>query len=702
MEDFTITIQRYLIPNTPPTTPPRVLIDKFLQLKPNYKVRALLQAAIQRKIIDPNEAFLFYVRRLEDSTDAWAASIALRNGANPNMYVNLRDNYNMHILAYIYYNWRQRYENRFEDDRRLRATILSLIVMGSKPNLPAIDRFSGAVRDVYSNENLGNDVFQWLKANGINNDLSEMYPVITDKIDQATRRQTAIITGRVDGVKDKIMTEDEMGILLNARTEVQNFNYLPRPVKITGLDYVIIKDALLHFNTQVVEFYAAGGIYPSYPIINDILLHIRDYREEGQIFFEKMFTHYIIVAVRSGLIIDSEQLNLLLGIDQADYDLLISAYEKPYWVKACSHPYIYNDKIPKRLTTIARQVGLESTTDHASICTHLKKLSEVDPEKLKAAAVSRQKARMAADHGTLLEFGADGGIPILTCYNQHQLDKDAFDYTDLSMSHYRDDGGRIWCFDSTKYAFLYESKVNPNINQALPDTFVEEIGYKIKQLKKLGYDVRQPVQFSDIIKSITRNDSINDDETIRQYNIFLTYMAAFGITADDFDAFTIQQIHTVLKRAGFDNDINRLTKSHALYTLAYTVNGFKKSDKDRAKLIGQYLAQLKDNSPLYVESPRGIRVSEPPAVITQPQQIIQHQPTMVFTAAPSQIPPSIQASSSNSTAPIWTPAPPSTHYGVPMPGSATPPGWPAYQHLSGYGGQVPHVTPNSSSLHTQR
>lgn len=646
-----IEIQKYIAAKN--SSIPSAILDPFLALNPDHAVRAILSRGIRDGTLKADNILLHYLNRLETDEDLFAMSIALRNGANPNLYVVIQGDTNMHILAYLYKNWNNKFRNTATKNDRLRLTMLCLLVMGSDPTLPAIDVRAGSVPSLPMARPVLENVLQWLNTGGgqgfdPDHDLNQAYPDIRKGTDLPTVKRVAILTGKLDLLQNQKLTEKDFKLALLAVTEAQIYPLLPHPVAMTNLDFKYVYEALLAYNTELLEYYVMGGILFSYPLFNNIILKARQFKIEGSMLFYTMFARLIQLSIGRGQSIDDEQLNLLLILEKPDYDIMMANYNKPYWQKVCASSNLYNDKITKRLRDIAHHTGLESSDDHGYICEQLFHLSEISTDKLIAAAKQRQKIRIAGEHATLPELIDSTEIPILTCYNANQVEGDAYDYTELSISHYRDSQGNMWCFTSDKYNILSESRVNPATGLKLPDKFVELINYKIRRYKELGFDMKHPYRFSTIIEETMKTDVVNDSESLLQYTLMIDYLSDFDVGKNHLEKLTKEEMDGVLKSIGFNANLTLLeTHTHVLYTLAYIINGFIILDPDRAKLIASKLHDLTHRKTTTIVRPNYFPTQPPPP---QPPQIVE---------SPSPWPYSIPSTSNR--------------FGVPIPYSQDPP-----------------------------
>jgi len=600
--------------------PPPKLVEEFYAQDPTPEIRVVLSAALEAGIISPDITFLAYLQSAMTDNQLFAISIALRHGANPNMYINSPEvQQPVHCLIYVHVSWKAKHQVTVKEDR-LVMLVLTMLALGSDPMLPAIDPQGGALRPA----NVMIDaryptVIEWLDKNRYSgyskNAVSKAYPDIRAGTTSDTLKQVIMLSGRIDLIGDLKFTEADAKLMMLARSDDQTYvrgeegpnmeqvdliSFLPTPTNLTGLDYEIIYDAIKFYDDRVIEFYANRGVYMSYPTLNILLLRIRQYQRTGNTVLRDIFVKVLEVSVANGLELDTEQRALLSVLPTEVYNHIIELHSIPYWQKECSHDNLFNDRVADRLLGIAREVELEPQ-DHASVCLQLTNMGALSPDVLKETSRLRQRARISAQHAYLSEF--TGGLsPSLSCYNESEIDGDPFDYTELSLAHYRDIRGDLYCFPSDRYDSMLDNKTNPITNELLPESFLDNVRYKRDRIIKEGFDPRNPRKYSETIDKITKNDSVSDAESKRQVDLFVNEMAAYGVTRVVLEKMTAENYGKATDDGGYMANIRYLTRNHTMITTAYIVNGFMLRDPTRAKTIMASIARVANVPP---PMPRG-------------------------------------------------------------------------------------------------
>src|SRR5262249_21155172 len=128
----------------------------------------------------------------------------------------------------------------------------------------------------------------------------------------------------------------------------------------------------------------------------------------------------------------------------------------------------------------------------------------------------------------------------LVCRNKALLPNDPLDYNDIDLAYYRDDQGAVWCFASDTFDSLLENGVNPYNNTVLPNSFIEELRYRITILKRLGIDAtangiyvsRIPTTFARSIDSLTAKDTISEKTSGAYLDNFIRLANQNGISSE--------------------------------------------------------------------------------------------------------------------------------------------------------------------------
>lgn len=594
--------------------PPASVITTFYRLDPTPEVRAIVSAGLAAKTLNPDETLLAYVSQQLTDGQLLSMAIALRYSANPNTYVSLGPKREtLHILAYLHLNWRSRHPTGVKDDYLTMAT-LTLLACGANPMLPAVDNDAGLVRPASMDAKRSPNVIEWLDAKKYPHVLKRAYPDLKKAVSAQTLKQVAILSGNVSLMTGLTLTEKDTNLIMRSRANdelyvghIENLggqpseqlednkfdlaSLLPPPKTMNGLDYNVIFEAVQYYNDKLIEYYAYRGIYMSYPLINTVILRIRQYQQTNNPVLRDIFLRMLEFGILNGMQIDVEQRNLLssLSAEGEIYRRLIELYTRPYWEKECSHINMFDNKVPERLLTIAHEVGLESQS-HSSICLQLADMATMNQEDLKETTKQRQRMRISAQHAKPGELTGDAPF-ILACANQVEIEGDPFDITDLNLGHYRDVRGDLWCFTSDQFESLVEGKANPINNERLPDSFLADLRFRLERLKALGRDPRRWQRYSELVDSITKPDTVTNTFTDVQVTRLIELMSSYGLSRKGLETISAPNLDQAVTRAGYSANLRYLTRIHALNTVAYIINGFMIADPERGRRIALSVAQ---------------------------------------------------------------------------------------------------------------
>jgi len=595
-------------------SPPPSVITTFYRLEPTPEVRAIISAGLATKILNPDETLLAYVSQQLTDGQLLSMAIALRYSANPNAYVSLGPKREtLHILAYLHLNWRTRHPEA-TDDKYLTMATLVLLACGANPMLSAVDNDAGLVRPASMEVKRSANVIEWLDAKRYPHVIKRSYPDLKKGTSAATLKQVAILSGKASLLMGLTLTENDANLMLRSRAndelyvghienlggepaeqlEDNKFNLaslLPPPKAMNGLDYKVIFEAVQYYNDKLIEYYAYRGIYMSYPLINTVILRIRQYQQTNNPVLRDVFLRMLEYGIVNGMQIDVEQRNLLssLSAEGEIYRRLVELYTRPYWEKECSHINMFDNKVPERLLTIAHEVGFEAQS-HSSICLQLADMATMDPETLKETSKQRQRMRISSMHARPGELTGDAPF-ILACTNQVEIEGDPFDITDLNLAHYRDIRGDLWCFTSDQFESLMEGKANPINNERLPESFLADLKFRLERLKALGRDPRRWQRYSELVDSITKPDTVSNAFTDIQVSRFIDLMTSYGLPRKGLESISAPNFDEAVTRAGYSANLRYLTRIHALNTVAYIVNGFMINDPERGRRIARSVAQ---------------------------------------------------------------------------------------------------------------
>lgn len=581
-----------------PITP--IEINKLFQSPVTPEFNLIIYRALQRQVINADVTILQAIPRAKTREYLISIALCLRFGADANMYVNAPQLGTIHILGYVYSILGGDQFSDPTDEDVLNTIVFMLIAQGSRPSLPMFDRKAGKIRG-HGEETLSSlTVIEWLNTQGYQpvlnrvniGDVSELQQVLD--VDSL-----AILSTLLDNPALMVREYEPRDMLLAIRAfSHASFDRIPTPETKVLMDFTSLDDAITYVNSEAYEKLIKRGLRPSYLLINRILLNMRDYRTKRIIAFQEL-QRMLLSSISVGTQLDQDQLNIISTMGRDILDSVMREYEQPYWRKVCnlsrdpkspSAPnLIGEEETPEPLRRLAIALNIDPNMSRAAICESINTLSKADKEALKEAARRRQQLRIAGDLGTMNEF-LNNKTPILVCRNKGLLPHDPLDYNDADLAYYRDDQGAVWCFSSDSFASLLESGVNPYNSTALPDSFKDELRYRIGVLKRLGIDAtrgevgiyaaRVPVTFTQTIDSLTAKDVVSERTSAEALETFTRLASQHGLSPETIRTLSKERMEAALNSIGYEVKLAPLSTAHALVTTARIVAYIHQTDPE--------------------------------------------------------------------------------------------------------------------------
>nr|QBK90324.1 MAG: hypothetical protein LCPAC103_00050 [Pithovirus LCPAC103] len=535
------------------------------------------------------------VARLATKPSLVPMSLALRYGANPNLYIDVPKLGSVHILVFVISALRNEGGAGVSTDRSLvYSAVYTLLVSGANPTLPPRSSSRGIAEVTTAEEMLTQgSVIEWVTAKQIDFPLKEWFEII-------------------DGVKDPKTEEDRLGLkairirgavlldrydLLEASDIIDEFD----PIKYhanTIFSRLIKAGSLRRKNEDLrrsIDYLNLGsftdlvndGVIPSYPTweigkpsftngyntINSLLLVMQASKDDPIV--SNLLLKMLVEALKNNGVFDSEQLAMLRRINSKAAEQAIKAYSAPFWSKECR---VAEAPSSPRLVNLASNLSLDVTMSKRVVCRKLKSISEVDAKSLKAAAITRQRSRLAADTSEIIDYVDD--TPSASCINTTDINPE--EYADLDVVFYKDGRNMTWCFTREDYDNLLSTGVNPTTREKLPESLLAKIRYKKDQIKGIGISDLDAMTIDESIKLLMAEDTVSSSQSNK---ILDEVLAAIGIDRKNFDKFTNNQLENFSAMTGNRIRLKGLSKKHAQFTFARGVAPIVLRDKAYANLI---------------------------------------------------------------------------------------------------------------------
>lgn len=356
---------------------------------------------------------------------------------------------------------------------------------------------------------------------------------------------------------------------------------IPASALRTGLDYKSLLTAEASFNSAAFTDLLSRGQMPSYLLINRIILDLKRY--QGRLPFIEL-QNMLRDSVTRGVTLDQDQLTIIGTLGQNTLTLVNQAYAEPYWRKVCR---VTTGAVPEELRMLAASLNLNTDAGKGAICENLSLLSAADKQGLKDAARRKQQLRMMGEVGYLSEF-LEGKIPDLVPRNRSLMPQDPFTYNDNDIVFYRDDQGSIWAFGREMFATILESKTNPYSSAPLP----AEVLVKIEMKNQLSGG--PAISFDNAIDHLDDKDSIGNNMSAQVLQQYANLANRMGVPSEVALGLSKADMSAALRAINLDVNLDGLTTSHALTTVAYTVVGLGVYNPALARTFFQSLNRVQE------------------------------------------------------------------------------------------------------------
>jgi hypothetical protein len=534
------------------------------------KYNLFIIEALKLGKINSDELFKNVVFEIRNINDITPAIIALKNGANPNVYIRTKRHGIMHVLAYLIVLLRSKQVNH----NLIAYIVLILKLMGSQLQSKVFDVPDSSNRDELRTSNEPLTVSQWMLNNNFdpqNLHKTNIPPEIKSFISYMTDNshiEPYMVQGGESGEKirlDIVAAVRATNILTHIRSE--------NPISYMSGSHINLKRCIeLHY-LDGFKYYITHGEYATYFTINDLILRFRDaVRSENKTLIE-LYSNMIKKSIKFGAKLDLYQLGLISTTSEDLGADILQLYRQPLWKKISSPQYDVV-KIPNTLRNIAFNLNITPLTPK-NIRFTLQELSQADPQALKDAAILRQRTRVGVCTSSISDY-VEGSASLAVCQNKTTLHQDPFKYNDVSMSFYRDSDGKIWCFTSEMYQSLISNQTNPyKQDEPLPFLFIEQLKMNLNILQKYKISISKPVSFEEALDLLSIPDEITNDESE-----FI--MGKFDV--ERIKLLNVEQMRSILQEFKIDQPyLSQLNSHHRVVTFCRAIYVVTKSNPDKRR-----------------------------------------------------------------------------------------------------------------------
>lgn len=493
-----------------------------------------------------------------------SAALALRYGANENLYVNAPGVGTVHILAFLHI--RSETTNEGEErakldaeDKQFRSESLAfltalLVAFGSKASRPVFQPTS-TDRKFEATTTL-----EWIRSQGFNSVLYNLSQSLSELRDTYRTKIATYLN------KPSKADENLIDPFLAVRTYASDVfaSYLSTALSRKSTSETVQLDKLAStaisvFAVDVFSKMLASGYVPTYVQMNSLLLSLSS---KGKL-LSSLSKKMLLDAIQHGAYLDTKQFSLakIAGEDTAKE--VQKEYNEPYWKKACRSTKGLQETDPQ-LQELAYFLHLDPEHNKKTICKQLEDISSADPNALVQAVEKRMKQYITDLVGYPYEFVNND--PEIRCQNG---DENIYQYNPLDVAIYRDENGKAWCFTKDLFDNLLKTETNPYTKSPLPTAFLAKLSMKRQVLSKLGLKNLKLRTFSESLSKMSSKQEIRDKRSKRVLSEFLSEAEAKGISRRTIENLSPKDMQILLSRIGVEADLESLTDEHALYTLAH-------------------------------------------------------------------------------------------------------------------------------------
>ena len=528
-----------------------------------------LRDIVKNKNVNPNFILSSVIKHTKNYLGLYLIGMLIREGANPNIYFNLRGYGNIHIIAYASLRNKGSYDPYF----RYICNVLRLL--GSDIYYPAF-KFEGSatdmdislVEDIFNSSEIeGNDidrtslnVKQFVSFNSKTSD-----EILSDFLNSISVDDLLNVIIATDDVKKfELINKSDFFTVINeniynltrffidlSTADAMNIaasltiKEIPMIDELINAQPIPLYVATISLDQELFRLYITKGSNIKYVTINNLVSYYKVFKN-NEIKLYKNCYYMLLDAINIGADIDLYQFNMF--VSAADFDEIEDvrkAYQVPKWKKLCS---LIHEKPREELKQIAFDLNLDYNMSEEQICNKLKQISLIDTKEYFISAVKRQEDRISSDVASSEEYVGENKPTKSRCSEKTMILKNPYAYNDARLAFYKDpEDGEVWCFTSDTFSSLITTKINPYNGNPLPLKFIETLKSQMNILKELGvYNYNTNIE--DTLKEVYSRSTINNKKTDYCYETIIKCLAIYGVSQERFDTLRlITQEDTILE-----------------------------------------------------------------------------------------------------------------------------------------------------------
>lgn len=580
-------------------------------------IRTIIEA-MNNKIIDADTFLTVAVAECGSIDGLLLVALALRFGANPNLYVVMQDIGVVHIMYYTVMYLRGKVDNNI-------ITLLLCIEtsLGSNYGSPAtqVNRRNEANKynQILVAKSLAQDtitVGQWLDSQGFYDfsnpmmfikenlslddqiNLGAMVDIPEIAFPMGTNSRSVVQVIDDDGIINNVTREDpvpgpdlSMVILYNSYN-IQNL--IPVIMMMDKGENMELRMCLECGALEMFKVLFNKGFRFTYFGLNRLLVLLKstvvNNSEEKSLVVNRIYNLIYLdilkYVIGKGVRMDKEQLNLLNTFSNSYASQIEQIYQKPLWIKACSSSA--NIPLPEMVKDLAFSLNIDISKDKPEICSNIAEISKSDAANVKNSAISRQKNRVASDLHNVYDYAA--GKTDVYCKNSSSINGNPFEYNDDSLVYYTDKSKSTWCFTPNDFENVLSNQVNPYTGNPIPDNILMKIQSKLTYINSLGINPRKVIPIGEALQVLTKSDVITNLNTEYINETIIRLAEARGIYDYTLKKLEPYRLHYLLNIINMDQDyLEQLSNSHRFATFCKAMYiHFKAYPDSISDVFGQF------------------------------------------------------------------------------------------------------------------
>jgi len=529
-------------------------LKKFLSLSVNSTQIIYLIAALSKKKISANDVMVNVIPSIERMDNILIIALALRYGANPDIYILDESQQENHLLVYIYSILSSK-----NIDRIIIEYIVCLILVHN-PDLNSI-----------ASDNSEQTVIEWLRQYGYdkltiaNNESIENVIDNYQLLPETILSKIAVYLDRTDllysQVEIKMLFECHSSNILREKINTVNISHF-----LGSLSLAIESIYLTGF-----EILLQYGLMPDYSLINYLLLRLEFFIQYDQIIPYIQTEEMLITAIKFGYLIDMYQYNMLIHINPKTSEKAEKAFSYPIWRR----------KIESEDSNYeTNRISYFMASDNSNIW-------NLNPDQLKKAVYRSNQEKLELYSTFVREYLDLEKGPRTIC-----VARSTNDQTSLSHVSYQTPEGTKYV-TSNMYRDIMKSKIDPYNGEKLEDIVVKRISQRERILRYLdSYPVN--IAYNNVVK-MTEGTVISNQETENYMLKFEMLCFIHGLSRSEFKNKTPGELETILG-SYITLPISNFTQGHAYASFVRIILEVAKDQPDISRLIFRSYEKRKEET----------------------------------------------------------------------------------------------------------